>query len=216
MSTPNPLPFGFRVVQAMARFLLRLLTRLELEGLDRMPQAGPAIICPNHVAWTDPVLIFAYVRGPTTVFAAEKWERRFPVNLLMRYLGHAIFVQRGEVDRQALGRALEILKQGGILGVAPEGTRSYTGVLGKGHDGAVYLASRTDAAIVPAAIWGHEDVIRQWLRLRRPRICFHVGEPYHLPAEARRARSGDLPAYTEDLMRRIAAMLPPENRGPYA
>jgi len=216
MSNSGRLSFGFRVIQKLTRFLLFLLTRLDVDGIERLPEHGPAILCPNHVAWTDAVVVLAYVRGTTTAFAADKWETRFPINLLMRYFGRAIFVHRGEVDRQALGKALEVLKQDGILGVAPEGTRSYSGVLAKGYDGAVYLASRTDACLVPIAIWGHENAIAEWKRLRRPRILLRVGESYQLPPEARRARASELPAYTEDLMRRIAAMLPPERRGPYA
>ena len=216
MSNSGRLSFGFRVIQKLTRLLLFLLTQLDVDGIEYLPQHGPAILCPNHVAWTDAVVVLAYVRGTTTAFAADKWETRFPINLLMRYFGRAIFVHRGEVDRQALGKALEVLKQDGILGVAPEGTRSYSGVLAKGYDGAVYLASRTDACLVPIAIWGHENAIAEWKRLRRPRILLRVGESYQLPPEARRARASELPAYTEDLMRRIAAMLPPERRGPYA
>jgi 1-acyl-sn-glycerol-3-phosphate acyltransferase len=216
MSHPQHLSFGFRVIQKLTRLLLHILTQLDVDGIERLPEQGPAILCPNHVAWTDAVVVLAYVRGTTTAFAADKWEKRFPINLLMRYFGRAIFVHRGEVDRQALGKALEVLKQGGILGVAPEGTRSYSGVLAKGHDGAVYLASRTDACLVPIAISGHESAMSEWKKLRRPRIVFRVGEPFHLPSEARRARASELPAYTDSLMRRIAAMLPPERRGPYA
>ena len=75
-----------------------------------------------------------------------------------------------------------------MVGVAPEGTRSYDGILGTGHDGAAWLAGRTDAVIVPAAMWGHENVFGDWKRLRRPRVIFMWVRPCSCrPRRARRA-----------------------------
>ncbi|NTW44683.1 MAG: hypothetical protein HGB14_09690, partial [Anaerolineaceae bacterium] len=79
-------------------------------------------------------------------------------------------VIRGEADRAALIQATEILRCGGALGMAPEGTRSRTGGLLPGKNGTVYLASRAGATILPVAIWGHETATHEWQRLRRPRI----------------------------------------------
>ncbi len=218
--SPTPVirtPRGWRLAQRILRFLLRILVRLDVQGLENMPDHGPAIITPNHVAWLDVVLMPAFSKTPPVTFAAEKWGRAPLVNHLFRHFGQAIFVKRGAPDKQALKAAMEVLKQGGVLGLAPEGTRSHDGILRKGHDGAAWLASRTDATIVPVAMWGHERIVMTgWLRLRRPEVHFHVGEPYKLPPEARKARSREMGAYTEMIMRRIAALLPPERRGYYA
>ncbi|HFQ95064.1 MAG TPA: 1-acyl-sn-glycerol-3-phosphate acyltransferase [Anaerolineae bacterium] len=210
-------PFGWTFAQHVLRVLLRLLVKLDVQGLEHMPDHGPAIITPNHIGWLDVVLMPAFSKVPPVTFAAEKWGRAPLVNHLFRHFGQAIFVERGAPDKRALKAAMEVLKQGGVLGLAPEGTRSHDGILRKGHDGAAWLASRTDATIIPIAMWGHENVIRgHWLRLRRPEVHFHVGEPYKLPPEARKARSREMKVYTEMIMRRIAAMLPPERRGYYA
>ncbi len=209
-------PWYYRLGQAIVRLLMHLLTRLDVAGLEHLPATGPAILAPNHVVWFDVVPIFAYTKAPVVTFAAEKWEHHPLVGPLMRYLGNAIFVRRGEVDRQALQAAVEALRAGKVLGVAPEGTRSYTGILSKGRDGAAWLAARTDALIVPIAIWGHEQITADWKRLRRPLVHIRVGEPFRLPPEAGQARSRDLEPYTEHIMRRIAALLPPDRRGPYA
>ena len=213
---PNKKPLGWDTGQRILRFLIRLLVRLDVQGLEHMPDHGPAIITPNHVAWFDVVLIAAFSNVPPITFAAEKWGKAPIINHFFRHFGQAIFVQRGAPDRRALKEALNVLKQGGVLGVAPEGTRSHDGILRKGHDGAAWLASRSDAVIVPVAMWGHEHIQRQWLRLRRPVVHFRVGEPFRLPPEARKARTRDMGIYTEMIMQRIAAMLPPERRGPYA
>ncbi|HID33613.1 MAG TPA: 1-acyl-sn-glycerol-3-phosphate acyltransferase [Anaerolineae bacterium] len=210
-------PWGWTVVQRVLRALLKLLVKLDVQGLERMPHRGPAIITPNHVDWLDVILISAFCKAPPVTFAAEKWGRAPLINHLFRHFGQAIFVNRGAPDKRALKAAIDVLKQGGVLGLAPEGTRSHDGILRKGHDGAAWLASCTDATIVPVAMWGHERIVMTgWLRLRRPEVHFHVGEPYKLPPEARNARSREMGAYTEMIMRRIAAMLPPERRGYYA
>lgn len=209
-------PKGWHTLQRVLRFLLRHLVHLDVQGLERMPASGPAIITPNHINWFDVVLMPALSKAPPVTFAAEKWGKAPLINRLFRHFGQAIFVERGAPDRRALQSALEVLKEGGILGVAPEGTRSHDGILRKGHDGAAWLASRSNALIVPVAMWGHERILHQWLRLRRPEVHFHVGEPFRLPPEASRARSRDLKPYTDMIMRRIAAMLPPEQRGYYA
>ena len=210
-------PFGWHFAQRLLRFLFRILFRMDVQGIEHLPERGPAIIAPNHVSWLDVVFMAGYNKVPPVTFAAEKWDKVPVINLLFRHFGQAIFVNRGAPDKYALKAAMDALKAGRVLGVAPEGTRSHDGILRKGHDGAAWLASRTDALIIPIAMWGHEDVIHgHWLRLRRPRVHFHVGEPFRLPPEARKSRSRDLGVYTDMIMHRIAEMLPPDRRGPYA
>lgn len=215
MKQPSPTPFAFYFVQRLVRLLMRLLTHVEVGGLEHLPDHGPAILAPNHVVWFDVVPVFAYTKIPIVTLAAEKWEHHWALGPLFRHFARAVFVQRGEVDRKALEACMTALRRGEVVGVAPEGTRSYTGVLGPGHDGLAWLAGRTNARIVPIAIWGHEDVFGHWKRLRRPHVHFHVGEPFVLPAEAAKARSRDLSTYTGQIMHHLAVMLPEERRGAY-
>ena len=115
-----------------------------------------------------------------------------------------------------MNQALELLRAGGAVAVAPEGTRSRTGGLQQGRDGAVYLASRTGAAIIPVAAWGQERAFDAWRRLRRPEIHVRIGEPILLPPGAERARTAELHGYTDELMLTLARMLPEQYRGVYA
>lgn len=209
-------PFAFPLLQRILRFFLRLVLRLDLQGLEHLPDHGPAIITSNHTSWMDVPLIGAFTPVPAATFAASKWKG-FPIlGWILAYYGQAIWVHRGSVDRRALYQALEYLERGGVLGLAPEGTRSHTGILQQAHDGIAWIAARTDALIVPVALWGHENMLYHWLRLRRPLVHMHVGEPFRLPPEARKVRSRDLEPYTEQIMKKIAVMLPPEQRGYYA
>jgi len=216
MTESPQMPWGMKNGQKIVRFLLKFIIRLDTQGLERLPLHGPAMITPNHTSWLDVILLAAYSPVPPVTFAADKWDRIPLLNLLFRHFGQAIFVHRGTPDLTALRAALQVLKEDRVLGVAPEGTRSHDGILQKGHNGAAWLAGRTGATIAPVAMWGHERMTESWTRLRRPLVHMHAGEAYQLPTEARKARSKDLPQYTEIIMRKIADMLPPEQRGPYA
>lgn len=210
------IPKRVRLLRNIFYFLLRVLTRFEVHGAEKIPAAGPTLYTMNHLHWWDPIIGLAVVRRKGTMFAADKWEKRPIVGPVMRWSQQVIFVARGEADRRALGQALEVLKAGGLLAIAPEGTRSKTGALQRGHEGAAYLASRTGATIVPVAAWGQEQTIKRWRRLRRPHITVVVGDPYVLPGTPNKAKSEQLAAYTDEIMRRIAILLPPEYRGVYA
>jgi 1-acyl-sn-glycerol-3-phosphate acyltransferase len=160
-------------------------------------------------------LVGMCVRRRTVIMAADKWKGK-PGGWGMERVTQIIYVARGEPDREALAASLKVLKEGGSLAVAPEGTRSRQPGLQKGHDGASYLASRTGAVIVPVAVWGHEKTFNEWRRLRRAEIRVAFCEPIRLPPEASRARAPELEQYTAQVMRAIAAQMPPEYRGVYA
>jgi hypothetical protein len=118
----------YRFVHGVIGGIIRLLARLEVEGLEHLPDQGPVMVAVNHLHWLDAPVIFAALPVRSEVWAAEKWENRFFIGALFRSLD-AIFIHRGEVDRKALGEAIRRLKAGALLGLAPEGTRSKTGGL---------------------------------------------------------------------------------------
>jgi 1-acyl-sn-glycerol-3-phosphate acyltransferase len=149
------------------------------------------------------------------VFAAEKWEHHWFLGPLMHSLD-AIFVQRGEVDRKALRQALAVLKGGGYMGMAPEGTRSPTFALQQGKGGAAYLAYRAKVPLVPAVSWGQEKLFSYLKRLRRVPIRVVLAAPFEAPPVEGRAGTAEIHALSEEIMYRLAAMLPPEYRGVYS
>lgn len=206
----------YRLLQRLLRLAFGLLSRLDVQGIENVPLEGAVIIAPNHLHLLDSALYFALVRRRLTAFAAEKWRGTLVGILLLDLIGHAIYVQRGEIDRRALREALAVLHRGGALGVAPEGTRSRIGGLQQGKHGAAYLAGRSGAVIVPIAAWGQEKVLSSLLRLRRHPLHVRIGEPIRLPAVASQARSIELAACTDQIMLTLARMLPPEYRGVYA
>jgi 1-acyl-sn-glycerol-3-phosphate acyltransferase len=208
-------PRFYRLAQRLVQWLVQLLTRAQTSGLEHIPTSGPFIVATNHLHVLDLPVVFTYIPRQLVIFAADKYRGKLG-GRIMEFVTKTIFVSRGEVDRRALGEAMNVLNSGGVMAIAPEGTRSRTGGLLKGRSGVVYLAARAGVPIVPAVMWGQEKVMPGWFRLRRAPVHFHVGPPLILPPEAARFHTAELDAYTETLMLTMARMLPREYRGVYA
>ncbi len=204
----------YRLVRGVVGFLLRLLARLEIQGLEYVPDKGPYLLLVNHLHWLDPPALAVVYPHRAHLFAAEKWEQHWLLGPFFRSLD-AIFVTRGEVDRKALRKAMAILEGGGVLGMAPEGTRSKTGGLQRGRSGAAYMAIRTGAPLVPSVITGQEKVFPSLRRFRRATIRVVFAPPFGPPPIEGKASAGQVHEFSEEIMYRMAAMLPPEYRGVY-
>ncbi|MEA3337625.1 MAG: lysophospholipid acyltransferase family protein [Chloroflexota bacterium] len=216
MDSPNQWPLRMRILREIDRLLFRLLSRLEVRGGEKIPTSGPFLFVSNHLHVLDPPIGFLLLDRPITFLVASTWESTFGLGHFLRWTESAIPVDRGGADRKAMGAAVKVLKGGGALAIAPEGTRSKTGGLQQGHPGVAYLASRTGVPIVPVGISGQEKAFATLRRLRRPRIIVEVGEPFVLPGSPNRAKGEQLEAYTDQIMYRIAELLPPQYRGVYA
>lgn len=206
----------YRIFWAIASALFRVVCRVETDGLSNVPQRGPFIMVSNHLHLFDPPLVVAALPfREITVLAAEKWAETWPISWLLKSVG-AIFVYRGEVDREALKKCLAVLEQGGILGLAPEGTRSRSGTMQRGKPGIAYLATKMDVPILPIGISGQNQIFAGWKRLRRPRVLVRIGRPFKLPPVRGRHKGEQLQAHSDEVMRRIAALVNEDLRGVYA
>ncbi len=204
-----------RALRGIFRGLFRLLTRLEVSGIENIPKEGGFIFSTNHLSVIDPPLVFAWLeRDDATSLVAKKHQK----NTFYRWLLNSvdgIWINRQEADFKALRTARKYLEEGGVLGIAPEGTRSSTGALIEGKTGVAYLADKANVPILPSAITGTDGAVPKILRLQRPRITFQVGELLYLPPLGRNDRDAALRRNTDELMCRIAAMLPERYRGVY-
>jgi 1-acyl-sn-glycerol-3-phosphate acyltransferase len=127
-----------------------------------------------------------------------------------------IWLSRDEIDTSAIRAARDHLRSGGVLGIAPEGTRSDTGSLQQAKTGVAFLADQAGVQIVPAAVSGTYQITSDILSLRRPVIMVNFGKPFLLPPVNRNSRDEDLNNNTDEIMCQLAALLPLENRGVYA
>lgn len=143
--------YGF--ARSIVYGILRPIYRIEVIGRENIPKEGGVLLCANHIHNFDPPVVGIMAPRPISFMAKEEL---FNVPVLGKILPHvnAFPVKRGMSDREALRTGLKVLKEGKVLGLFPEGTRSKTGELGKGLAGAGFFALRTDADVVPCAIIG--------------------------------------------------------------
>jgi 1-acyl-sn-glycerol-3-phosphate acyltransferase len=201
------------------RAWLKAFANITLDGYENIPQEGPAIVVMNHLGRLDAMLAVGLSeRDDIILMIADKYKG----HPLWGRVGNsldAIWLDREEADFQALREVLRRLKNGGIMGIAPEGTRSKTETMAQGKPGAAYLAARSGVPVIPIGVYGTEDrLVKERLRkLERQDIHIAIGEPFTLPPMPNgAARDPYLAESTEEIMCRIAALLPPSYRGVYA
>lgn len=207
--------FGHAVTLTI-KGLLRLLCRFRMEGLETIPPHGPLIVVVNHINFLDVPLLYTslYPRQTSSLVKAETWD-----NFLLGKLGNlwnGIPLQRDSTDFSALRSAEQRLRDGHILMVAPEGTRSYDGQLGRGKTGVVALALRAGVPILPVLHFGGENFWANLKRLRRTPVTLRVGEPFRIEPPAGRVNAELRQKIVDEMMENMAALLPPSYRGAYA
>ncbi|KAF0106980.1 MAG: 1-acyl-sn-glycerol-3-phosphate acyltransferase [Anaerolineaceae bacterium] len=208
-----------RIFRFIIRLILRLLGRVETIGFENAPASGGYVIASNHIGRLDAALPYYVLDRPDIVMVvAEKYEKVAFFRWLTRVV-NGMFIDRYNADIRAIREAMRRLQQGGILTIAPEGTRSKSGNLLKARPGGIYLAWKAGVPILPVALTGCEDavVVERLKHFKRLRIKAVAGDFFTLPAEVKgRDRDAVMQQYTDEVMCRIAALLPPERRGAYA
>lgn len=206
-----------RIVNGLLRGILRIIARVEASDLKRLPRRGPGIIITNHTTNLEGPIEYLLIqpRPATALGKAELWKHWY-TRMFMRLWG-VIPLNRGEVDRRAMREAVRALDRGLYLGIAPEGTRSKTGVLRRGLPGVALLASRREVPVYPILQQGLLEMGRKLRQFRRPTIRFTVGRPFvvRLP-HGERPTPGRLREITDEIMLQLARLLPEHRRGPYA
>lgn len=206
-----------RIVNVAVRTLFRLLARMDVKDLERLPRRGPAILMANHTSNLEGPAYYVFIqpRKATALGKRELWSR-WPTRFFMKLWG-VIPVARGRVDRTALRAAFKALDRGHFLGIAPEGTRSRTGALRQAHPGVALIATRRPVPVYPVVHWGMRDVLSNLARLRRSRVTFRVGRPFRVRGAGQTGPSATvLREIADEMMYEMARALPPRLRGAYA
>jgi putative phosphoserine phosphatase/1-acylglycerol-3-phosphate O-acyltransferase len=207
-----------RLLQVLLRPELLPWVRLDVDGVDRIPATGPAILVANHRSYFDPIAVGLTCarRGRAVRFLAKREVLDAPVvGQVARALG-AIRVERGSGSDEPLREAAAALASGELVAILPQGTiprgRAFFEPELVGRPGAARLAAQTRVPVVPIGLWGTEHVWprservpRVWDVVHPPTVRVRVGEPVEL-----RYRSAS--ADTRRIMAAIAALLPPEAR----
>ena len=190
----------YMLVKSLFKVLFTIFLRLHVEGTENIPKNGPLVIACNHLSLLDPPVLGTAATRKVHFMAKE--ELFVPIlGDIYKILG-AFPVRRGGADRAAIKHGIDILESNQVLAIFPEGTRSRTGKLGKAQPGALMMASKARATIVPACIIG-TDYKRQgriW-----PKVTVRFGKPLAFPEDAV-VNKEFLHAMTEELMQHIARL----------
>jgi 1-acyl-sn-glycerol-3-phosphate acyltransferase len=217
------------VMRAVTRAVMALVSRLEVDGAAFVPPTGPAIVAVNHIGFLDgPLIGIGLPRIPEALVVDYMFNLPVVRHLLRLY--GAVPFKRDGVPRQALDYALAALAEGRVVVLPPQEGVTF-GPLGRPRLGVAYLACKSGAPVIPAAITGTERVMALWypdeqrvqftgLRLllfRRLRLSLRFGSPYLPPPldGGWQDQRLTLESVSEEVVRRIASLLPPEYRGVY-
>jgi 1-acyl-sn-glycerol-3-phosphate acyltransferase len=147
----------YSFIRGLLRFIFYFLG-LKSEGLEKLPQSGPVIIAANHVSNWDPIVVAIVLNRP--VYFMGK-AGLFKYKLMDKFFSslNAFPVRRGIPDRKAIRKALQILEEGNVLGIFPEGVRNKTGEDLKAQSGVAMIALKSGAPILPVACLGTKCII---------------------------------------------------------
>lgn len=212
MSRLTP-PF-YWLMTRLLRLVVQIFGRYEVIGAERIPAAGGLLVVSNHLNLTDPPLLGAAMPRRIRFMAKQELFDARPFGIAIKLFG-AFPVRRFEGDLKALRTAEQLLRDGEAIGMFPEGHRSRGKGLLEPFPGTALIALRTGATILPVAITGTEGIRTPMVLLRNPHLKVVIGEPFTL-ATPTRVNSAAVREGTDEIMRHVAALLPPRYRGVYA
>jgi len=200
-------------LQNIISWLMDHITKTTYYGVENLPAKGPLIVATNHLSHLDiPVLLCNPRRRDITALVTTKYQKSFPLNWILK-TEEVIWLDREIADFGAVRLASEALKGGIALGISPEGTRSKTGGLIPAKSGTVLIALKSEAPIVPVGVWGTETGFKRLCTLRKPVMFARFGQAFHIPKFDRSKHAEELKHWTDEIMCRIAVLLPESYRG---
>ena len=211
------------MIYAFLRALMRTITQVYLAGLfnvvgvENFPRSGPVIVCPNHSATLDPPMVPAFVpRGDSWSMAKSEYFSRAHLAFIFRQY-HAFPVVRHTADRSALRRAFDLLRDGHVLVMYPEGTRVESGVLAKPEPGAGFIAQKAGCPVIAVGLTGTRDCLPKGAHWpRRTRVTITFGKPFLVATKRPDGTRVSHQEASDAIMTAIAELLPPEQRGEFS
>ena len=207
----------YKTLRSIVRFMMNIIARVEVHGLENVPE-GNCILAVNHLGRLDTaLLLYVLDREDIIMPIAEKYKNHPLYGMLGRSV-NAIWLNRFEADYAALREILKRMEHGGLMVIAPEGTRARTEALQEGRPGVAFLASKSGYPVIPVGLTGTEDraVLDNLKHFRRSYITAVAGKPFYVEIPKGRGREQAMREATDQIMCHIAGLLPEKYRGVYA
>jgi 1-acyl-sn-glycerol-3-phosphate acyltransferase len=203
-------------IVALFRAVTSSVFRIDDAQLTQVPEHGPLILVTNHINIMEIPIIYSHLqpRPLHGMVLADRWKNRIMAWGLD--VCGTIPLERGGVNLDAMRRALNLLNEGGMLIISPEGTRSSNGRLQNGHPGIVPLALKSGAPLLPVGYYGGENYKENVKKLKRTDFHLVVGKPFCLSAGGETATREVRQQMVDEVMYQLASILPEAYRGNYA
>ena len=207
----------YRTLRSIVRFFMKIIADFEIHGMEKLPE-GNVIIAANHLGRLDTAVLLSVLDREDIIMPVAEKYKDHPFYGAIGRAANAVWLNRFEADYSALRQILDRMKQGGLLVIAPEGTRSKTEALQEAKMGVAFLASKSGYPVLPVAVTGTEDrvIVENLKHFRRSRITATAADPFYIEISKGKGREEAMRQATEEIMCQIAALLPEKYRGVYA
>ena len=204
-----------KVAAIIIHAILRTICKVDSKELEKIPIKGPYIIAVNHINFLEVPMIFTHLlpRKVVGIVKKETWKSGLIKWIATKW--EAISVDREGQTTETFRQSKKVLRDGYFLIIAPEGTRSKDGKLRLGKPGVISIALRSKVPIIPVAHFGGKDIIKNLKSFKRTKFTFKVGTPIIFHPEGK-VDQDKRKYFTDQLMYRLAELLPEENRGIYS
>jgi 1-acyl-sn-glycerol-3-phosphate acyltransferase len=207
----------YRTLRSIVRFFMKLIADIEVNGIEKLPE-GNVIVAANHLGRLDTAALLCILDREDIIMPVAEKYKDHPLYGAIGRAANAVWLNRFEADYSAFRQILERMKQGGLLVIAPEGTRSKTEALQEAKMGVAFLASKSGYPIMPVAVTGTEDrvILENLKRFRRSKITATAAELMYVNLPKGEGREEAMRQVTDEIMCQIAVRLPEKYRGVYA
>ena len=195
---------------------MKIIADIEVHGVEKVPE-GNFIAAANHLGRLDTAALLCVIDREDIIMPVAEKYKHHPLYGAIGRAANAIWLSRFEADYSALREILARMEKGGMLVIAPEGTRSKTEALQEAKLGVAFLASKSGYPVLPVSVTGTEDrtVIENLKRFRRSKIVVRAGDVFRIEIPKGKGREQAMREATDEIMCRIGAILPEKYRGVY-
>jgi 1-acyl-sn-glycerol-3-phosphate acyltransferase len=206
----------YKTLRSIVRFLMKIIADIEVNGLEKLPE-GNVIVAANHLGRLDTAALLCILDREDIIMPVAEKYRNHPLYGAIGRAANAIWLNRFDADYSAFRQILDRMKQGGLLVIAPEGTRSKTEALQQGKMGVAFLASKSGYPVLPVAVTGTEDrgIVENIKHFRRSKITATAANLMYIDIPRGPEREEAMRQATDEIMCQIGALLPENYRGVY-